>query len=888
MKRMFLIDGSNQAFRAYFALPPMHNPAGEPTNALYGFAQLFHNLIQAWKPDYCVVSFDRGKPFRNDIYPDYKGHRPDMPEDLRAQWPHFDALVEGFGFRAITVAGYEADDVLGTLATQFAGPDLHVMLVTGDRDFYQLVNDHVRVLDLMKDKEYGAAEVAERMGVGPELITDLRGLAGDSSDNIPGVPGVGDKTAAKLLAQYGSVEGVIENADQIKGKRGENIRAHIEDIVLSKQLATIYTEVDLGETLETLEPKGLQPDLLKPLFQRWNFNRLAQRILRTQKLVDTSVYRRIEDLDELEELAADLRKAGTFAFDTETTSLDPLVAELVGMSFAWSPTDAVYLPFGHTEVDDDEEQLTWAQVAPVIKPILEDATLGKVGSNLKYDLKVCRRAGIELGGIAGDTMLLDYVLAAHERSHGLDTLAERYLHHKMTSFQVVSKKESRTFAQVPLDEATHYAAEDAQIAWQVHDKLHPDLDDGMKWIYERVELPLLSVLADLETRGIALDEDRLGEIRGEVEAQVKDAEQRCYDIVGRDFKIGSVPELRQILFEEQGFTPGKKTKTGYSTDSSVLEKLVGQRDPDLPAAILRWRELTKLLSTYLKKLPKEVHPSDGRIHTSFNQAVAATGRLSSVDPNLQNIPIRTDEGRRIREAFVPAGGHVFLSCDYSQVELRVLAHVTGSSTLQEAFRSGVDIHRRTASEVFGVPLDEVTPGLRNAAKGVNYGLLYGQTAFGLAASQGISRDQAREYMEEYFSRMPEVEGWINATRNQAKKDGFVRTLYGRRRLLPTIHSKQWNLRAAAEREAVNTVIQGTAADIMKIALIAVHERLRADGHQARVLLQVHDELLLEVPHDEVDEVTKLVVDEMARAGSNLDVPLEVNAATGNNWREAHG
>ncbi|MFK7931042.1 MAG: DNA polymerase I [Myxococcota bacterium] len=888
MKRMLLTEGSNQAFRAYFAHPPMHNPSGEPTNALYGFAQLFHNLMQQHQPDYCVVSFDRGKPFRNDIFPDYKGHRPDMPEDLRAQWPHFDALVEGFGFRAITIPGYEADDVLGTLATRFASDDLQVMLVTGDRDFYQLVNDNVRVLDLMKDKEYGAEEVKERMGVGPDLITDLRGLAGDSSDNIPGVPGIGDKTAAKLLDLYGSAEGVMENADKIKGKRGENIRAHFDDIVLSKQLATIYTEVELDETLETLEPRGIQSDALTPLFERWNFNRLARRILRTEKLVDTSVYRSITTEEELQALATDLRAAGTFGFDTETTSLDPLVAELVGMSFAWSSKDAVYLPFAHTAVEDGEAQLTWEQVKPVIAPLLEDASLGKVGSNLKYDLKVCRRAGVELRGIAGDTMLLDYVLAAHERSHGLETLADRYLHHKMTSFQAVSKKETRTFAEVPLDEATHYAAEDAQVAYQVHQKLAPGLDDGMRWIYERVELPLLSVLADLETLGIGLDEAVLGVNAKQVKASVKEAQQRCYDIVGREFKIGSVPELRKILFEEQGFEPGKKTKTGFSTDSSVLEKLSGQRDPDLPAAILRWRELTKLLSTYLLKLPKEVHPTDGRIHTSFNQAVAATGRLSSVDPNLQNIPIRTEEGRRIREAFVPAEGHTFLSCDYSQVELRILAHVTGSPALQDAFKSGVDIHRRTASEVFGVPLDDVTDGLRSAAKGVNYGLLYGQTAFGLAATQGISRDQARQYMEDYFSRMPEVEGWINSTRAQAKKDGFVRTLHGRRRLLPTIHSKQWNLRAAAEREAVNTVIQGTAADIMKIALIAVHRRLRDEGLAARVLLQVHDELLLEVPHAEIDSVKTLVIEEMARAGSNLAVPLEVNAATGENWREAHG
>lgn len=880
---MFLVDGSNHAFRAYFALPPMHAPDGFPTNALYGFTTLFAKLVRTWKPDYVVVCFDKGKPFRNDLYPDYKGHRPDMPDDLRAQWPHFPELVEGFGFRAITKQGFEADDVIGTLATRYAGPDLQVMLVTGDRDFYQLVGDHIRVLDLMKDQEFGPEEVVEKMGVGPDRITDLRGLAGDKSDNIPGVPGIGDKTAAKLLETYDTVEGVLENADKIKGKRGENIRAHKDDIVLSKQLATIYTEVPLDEDLDSLAPRGMQVEELKPLFDKWNFGKVARKLLHTGPEVDTSVYRAVTTREDLDALVASLKGGAPFGFDTETTSLDPLKAELVGMSFAWSKTDAVYVPMRHTEGD----QLDPDTIIEALRPVLEDASLGKVGSNLKYDLVVCRRAGIDLAGITGDTLLLDYVVAAHERSHSLDTLANRYLSHKMTSYQTVSKGELRLFDAVPIDEATHYAAEDAQVAWQLHERLEPMLDDGMRHVYAEIELPLVPILADMETRGILLDQERLGEIRDEVAAGVSEAEARCHEIVGREFNVGSVPELRTILFEELGYEPLKKTKTGFSTDSSVLERLTGLRDPDLPAAILAWRELTKLKSTYLDKLPEVVHPSDGRIHTSFNQAVAATGRLSSVDPNLQNIPIRTEEGRRIREAFVPAEGHVFLSCDYSQVELRILAHVTGSSTLQDAFRSDVDIHRRTASEVFGVPLDEVTSGLRNAAKAVNYGLLYGQTAFGLAASQGISRDEARRYMEEYFSRMPEVEGWIKHTRQQAKKEGHVRTLYGRKRILPTINAKQWNLRASAEREAVNTIIQGTAADIMKLAMLGVHRRLRAEGRAARMLLQVHDELLLEVPHDEVDEVTALVVAEMTGA-AQLDVPLEVNAATGANWRQAHG
>lgn len=893
MKRMFLVDGSNHAFRAYFALPPMHAPDGFPTHALYGFTTLFAKLIRTHRPDYVVVCFDKGKPFRNELYPDYKGHRPDMPEDLRAQWPHFGSLVEGFGFRSITVEGFEADDVIGTLAKRFAGPDLEVRLVTGDKDFYQLVNEHVRVMDLMKDLEFGADEVEAKMGVGPDRITDLRGLAGDSSDNIPGVPGIGDKTAAKLLATYGSLEGVLEAAPDIKGKRGENIRNHADDAVLSKKLATIYTEVPLDEDLDSLAPKGLQVDELKELFDKWNFGQVARKLLRTGPEVDTSVYRLVTTPDDLEALVADLRAAELVSFDVETTSLDPLVGEIVGLSFAWSKTDAVYVPVAHGASQQLDltaapiEQLDRATALSALGPVLADPDVPKTGADLKPKRVLLRRAGVELAGVVGDAVLLDYIVAAHERSHSLPTLATRYLHHKMTVYEEERGAKRRNFDRMPPDEALHYAAEAAQVAWQVHQRLRPTFDEGLAWILDKIELPMQAVLADCETLGILLDEPTLDAIRVEVGGWVEEAEAECHEIVGRSFNVGSVPELRTILFEELGYEPVKRTKTGYSTDSSVLERLAGQREPDLPAAILKWRELSKLLSTYLVKLPTYVHPSDGRIHTTFSQTVAPTGRLSSNDPNLQNIPIRSEQGRRIREAFVPAEGHVFLSCDYSQVELRILAHVSDSPTLKEAFSSGDDIHRRTASEVFDVPLDEVTSGLRNAAKAVNYGLLYGQTAFGLASTQGISRAEAQRYMEEYFSRMPEVEGWIEATKRQAHDEGCVRTLYGRKRILPGISSKRWPIRAAAEREAVNTVIQGTAADIMKLAMLAVHRRLRADDLQARILLQVHDELLLEVPAGEVDVVRALVIEEMSGA-AQLSVPLEVNAATGANWREAHG
>jgi len=882
MKRMFLIDGSNHAFRVYFGMPPMHAPDGTPTHALYGFTTLLSQMHSGYRPDYVAVCFDKGRTFRNDLFADYKGHRPEMPDDLRAQWPELPGLVEAFGFRSLIVPGFEADDVIGTLARRFAGPELQVMLVTGDRDYYQLVDENIRVLDLMKDLEIGPGEVPGIMGVPPDRIVDLRGLSGDKSDNIPGVPQVGDKTAAGWINTYGDLEQVITNASKIGGKRGANLQEFADQARLSKTLATIRLDVPLDLTLDDLAPRGLQERDLEERFDKWNFGKVARKLLRSGPQVDTSVYRAITTPEQLAELRSALEAAGRFGFDTETTSLDPLQAELVGLSFAWSPTDAVYVPVGHAQ----GEQLDRAEVLASLGPLIGRDDLGKIGSNLKYDLVVCRRAGVELRGIVGDTLLLDYVLAAHERSHGLDALAERHLTHKMTTFQQVSEGETRSFADVPIDRATHYAAEDAQVALQVHDKLAPNLDEGTRHVYERIELPLIGVLADMETRGILIDVERLAQIRDEVAERVVVAERACHDIVGRSFNVGSVKELREILFDELGYETGKKTKTGFSTDSSVLEKLVGQRDPDLPAAVLQWRELTKLLSTYLDKLPTFVHPTDGRIHTSFNQAVAATGRLSSVNPNLQNIPVRMEEGRRIREAFVPAAGHVFLSCDYSQVELRILAHVCGSETLREAFASGDDIHRLTASRVFGEPLSEVTPALRDAAKAINYGLLYGMSAFRLARDLGVSRTEAQRYMDDYFARMPEVQGWIEQTREDARRDGLVTTLFGRRRLLPGLNSKRWNERAAAEREAVNTVVQGTAADIMKLAMLNVHRRLRDEGLGARMLLQVHDELLLEVPHAEIDQARALVVQEM-RGAADLTVPLEVNAAVGQTWREAH-
>ena len=887
MAKLYLVDGSYHAFRVQFALPPMHSSSGHPTRVLYGFTTMLARLVRTLRPDYCAVAFDVGKTFRHERYPEYKGHRPDMPEDLRMQWPELPGLAEAFGLTALAVPGYEADDVLGTLAKRFAGPDLDVVLVTSDKDYGQLVGPHVQMFDPMKNQHIGPAEVQERWGVEPHRVPDALGLVGDSSDNIPGVPGVGPKRASQYLGKFGTLEGVLRAAadKKIKGKTGANLVEHAEVALLSRELATIVTDVPAAMelSLDGLAPRGLQTDDLRERFDAWDFGKVARKLLGDPPKVDTQSYRTVDTEAALVELVDTLRRQPRVALDTESTSLDPLQADLVGLSFAWSATDAVYVPIGHTE----GQQVPRDRALELLAPLLEDPSVPKVGQNLKYDLAVLRRAGVELQGIVGDTMLLDYALLPHERRHGLDGLAQRHLAHEMVSYQEVSKREQLTFAEVSIDTATRYAAEDAQVTWMLDDKLTKRLDDGQRRIYEELELPLVPVLADMEARGIRLDVDALGIVRADLADRVDTLAARCHEIAGRPFNVNSRHELRDILFEELGYTPSKKVKDGWSTDSSVLDKLVGEHpDADLPATVLQYRHLSKLLGTYVEKLPEYV-AEDGRIHSSFNQAVAATGRLSSADPNMQNIPIRTWEGQRIRSCFVPADGHVFLSCDYSQVELRILAHLCEEQALVEAFRAGVDIHTRTASEVLGVPLDQVGLEERTAAKAINYGLLYGMGAFRLAGDLGISRKQAQAHMDTYFARMPGVKAWTEQVKREVRETGSSTTLFGRRRLIPGIHSRRWAERAGAERLALNTPVQGTAADIMKRAMIDVHRRLRSEGLAARVLLQVHDELLLEVPRGEEAAAEALVVDAM-RGAAELLVPLEVNAAFGEDWQQAHG
>ena len=906
--KMFLVDGSNHAFRVHFALPPMHAADGHPTRALYGFTTMFAKMLRVHKPDYVVVSFDTGKTFRHDMYTEYKGNRPPMPDDLAAQWPQLPALVEGFGYRCVAVDGYEADDVLATLALRFAGPDLDVFVVTGDKDFGQIVGDHIRILDLMKERELGPEEVEGKLGVPPGQVVDALALAGDSSDNIPGVPGIGMKTAAGYLKKYPDLESILEAASrgEIKGKRGQSLVDHADNARLSYRLATIATDVPIPLELADLESRGLQEESLRQLFDRYDFGKVARNLLPRRKVVDPKTFRAVTDRAGLDEVVGAIRDAGTFAYGFELDSPDPGRAEVVGVRLAWEVDGSAYVPirqqlpaeappapaqgslFG--DEDQPEPSATWSEgiaaeeLWRVIGPLLADPELPKIGHRVKHDYAVLERLGLPLRGVTGDTMLLDYCLFAHEKTHGLQAMAQRFLGHISRPYADIVDGRRMGMADLAPKKAARYACEDVVLCLMMYRRLEPRLSDGQRHVYNHIELPLIPVLAEMERVGIRLDLQRLEAQSAEVGARADAAEARCHELAGRPFNVNSRHELREILFEELGLPPSKKVKDGWSTDQSVLEKLMDQHE--LPGALLEHRSLKKLKSTYLDKLGSFV-ASDGRIHTSFNQAVAATGRLSSADPNLQNIPVRTEGGRRVRDCFVPEPGYRFLSCDYSQIELRVLAHYCGEPALIEAFTKGIDIHRRTASEVFGVPFDEVTGDQRTAAKAINFGLVYGMSAFRLAGDLAISREEATRYMEEYFGRLPLVQQWIEDRKVHARREGYVETLFGRRRVITGIHAQRFAERMAAEREAVNTFVQGTAADLVKMAMVRVVEALRESGSGARLLLQVHDELLLEVPEPELDTVSALVVERMEGVAS-LVVPLRVNSAIGDTWNEAHG
>jgi DNA polymerase-1 len=889
-EKLFLIDGSNHAFRVFFALPRM-TAGGFNTGALLGFANMLQKLENDYAPDDIVVVFDKGKSFRVHLYPDYKGHRPSMPEELREQWPHFSGLVEAWGYRSLVMEGYEADDIIGTLAYRFAGSDREVTIVTGDKDMQQLVQPNIRILDLMKDLWIDKEQVIEKFGVPPERVIDVMALAGDSSDNIPGVEGIGIKTATALIQTHGTLEDLLANADQIKGKRGENLREQKDMALLSKQLVTIVTDMDFDLTLEDLRAHTRDAAKLKELFVQWQFRTHLKNLElgadAAPSDIDRSHYRTIRTEADLQTAITAIRQAGHMAFDLETTSLDTLAADLVGVGLCWSNEDAVYIPLNHV-VDGRRapDQLTVETAREHLEPLLSDPTVTKTGQNLKYDQAVLINQGWAVAGITGDTMLADYLLEPERNRHGLDDLSLRYLGHSpITYADVTGDPDTVSFAQVPIDKATEYGAEDAHLAWLLDQKLTPALADrGLSAIYNDIEVPVARILAQMELHGIGINVEGLRSLSVELAERIAQSEQTIYGLAGREFTINSPKQLSVILFEERGLTPIKKTKTGFSTNADTLEQLAAV-DP-LPAEILQYRTLAKLKNTYVDTLPDTVSAISGRIHTSFHQAVTATGRLSSNSPNLQNIPIRSEDGRRIRDCFVPDPGHVFLSCDYSQVELRILAHYCGDGALVDAFRTGQDIHSRTASEVFGAPLDAVTSDERSAAKAINFGIVYGMSAFRLANDLRITRKEATAYLENYFARYPQVKRVQESLIAAAREKGHSETLWGRRRPIVDINASNGRDRAAAERIALNSPIQGSAADLIKLAMIAVDEVLAEAFPKVRILLQVHDELLIEVPDEQADDVASLVKSAMEGA-AELIVPLVVDTGLGNTWARAH-
>ena len=886
--RVYLLDGSNLAFRAFFAIRGLTSSRGEPTNALYGFVATLLKLIRDREPTHMAVVFDpKGGSFRNRMYPDYKGHRPDMPPELRTQFPLFEPLLNAMGITYLNVPDYEADDVIGTLATRF-GDDADVWMVTGDKDFQQLVTERVRIYDPKNDTEIGTEQVVERFGCPPEGVIEVLGLMGDSSDNIPGVPKVGLKKARAMVEKYGTIEGVYEHIDEIRGPAMQrNLAENRDQALLSRQLATIERQVPLELDLEDLAlvfPPLITPEL-RELFERFDFERMLSALGAQMQGLSRDGYELVTDTDGLDRMVERLCTAELLAFDTETTGLFPMEADLVGVSLCADDSLAFYVPVRH-DYPDCPPQLPLQQVVDALKPLLEDAAIPKVAQNAKFDVIVLRRVGIDVQGLIGDTMVADYLLQPTRRTHKLDVLALHHLQHEMIPFsEMVPDPKKDTFASVPLDRALDYAAEDAHVTLLLHRKLAPRLEEGgFGDLYRDVEVPLVGVLADMEEWGVGVDTDLLEAMGEEVGEAIERSRQRIYELAGREFNVNSPKQLGEVLFGELGLPVISKTKTGPSTDARVLNAL-SNRHP-LPAELLDYRERNKLKSTYLDVLPRLVNPSTGRIHTSYNQTVTATGRLSSSDPNLQNIPVRTEEGRKVRTAFVAPPGRVLMSVDYSQIELRVLAHLAGPGGFARAFADGADVHRRTAAEVFEVMEPLVIPEQRRIAKAVNFGIVYGQTAYGLSESLGISRAEARRIIERYNARYPELGAFRERVLEKARRTGSVTTLLDRHRPISDLLTSNRNVRMAAERAAINTPVQGSAADIIKVAMVRVRRRLAEDFPTCKMIMQVHDELVFEVEAGLLDDLREMVVEQMESA-ARIDVPLKVDVGVGPNWADAH-
>lgn len=921
MHDLILIDGSSYLYRAFHALPPFTTSRGEPTGAVLGVTNMLLKFLRDYPAKHTVVVFDApGKTFRDELFAEYKAHRPPMPDELRSQITPLLEIVSALGLPMLRIEGVEADDVIGTLALQASARGEQVLISTGDKDMCQLVNERIRLINTMSGSEYDRAAVKEKFDVWPEQIIDYLALVGDTSDNIPGIPKVGPKTAAKWLNTYGDIDTLVAHAAEVPGKVGENLRAGLDTLALSRKLATIRCDLDLTQAAADLRASPADTAKLKQWYERLEFRALLRSLQDPAASADEPAsqatqasysspqpqlglvvasdilnaprrYSLILDADAFDQWLGRLREAPLFAFDTETTSLDYMQAQIVGLSFCIEPGEAIYLPLAHRYVGAPK-QLDREQILTALKPLLESDAHAKVGHHLKYDAHVLANHGITLRGMRFDTMLESYVWNSVATRHDMDSVSERYLGIKPIAYEDVAGKGAKqiNFSEVDLERASEYAAEDADITLRLHRTLWPAIErePSLSSLYLRFEQPLIPVLLRMEHHGVLIDRTMLLEQSAQLTARAQELEAAAHEAAGGQFNLDSPKQLQAILFERMGIPVLRKTPKGQpSTAEDVLEELAETHE--LPRLILDYRSIAKLRSTYTEKLPSQINPVTGRVHTSYHQAVAQTGRLSSTDPNLQNIPIRTPEGRRIRQAFVAPPGHRLLAADYSQIELRIMAHLSGDRGLCDAFAQDRDVHQATAAEVFDTPIDQVTADQRRSAKAINFGLIYGMSAFGLARQLGIDRSAAQRYVELYFARYPGVKDYMDRTRRLAKENGFVETVFGRRLYLPDINSRNRALQQYAERSAINAPMQGTAADLIKLAMIAVDEWCEAEqGQPARLIMQVHDELVLEVAEAAVDRVRDAVRQRMIEAaGTALSVPLKVDVGVGGNWDEAH-
>ncbi len=925
MKTLLLVDGSSYLYRAFHAMPDLRNRQNEPTGAIQGVLNMLRRLHKEYPADYSACIFDaKGKTFRDDIYPEYKANRASMPDDLRAQVAPLHEAIKAMGWPLIMEEGVEADDVIGALAKQAEREGIRVIISTGDKDIAQLVNEHVTIVNTMSNEVLDIAGVTNKFGLPPERIVDYLILIGDTSDNVPGVEKVGPKTAVKWLTQYGTLENIVANADNISGVVGENLRKALPWLPTARKLITIRCDVGIQESLSDLAPRAVDKNKLAELFEHFDFKSWRRELdamggepIRTAPLImptssddlfaptsetintpptETTVdytpittrnYATILSEADLDVWLEKINQAKLVCFDTETTSLDPMTAKIVGMSFSVEAGTGDYLPLTH-DYFDAPEQLNFAATLAKVKPILEDPSIKKVGQNLKYDQHVLANHGVALKGIAHDTLLQSYVFESH-KTHNMDDLAMRHLGIKTISFDEVAGKGAKQvgFNQVTLEVASEYAAEDADITLQLHQAMYPvvQADEKLNFIYSEIEMPSREVLFTIERNGVLIDQGILNRQSNEIGMKLMDLEKQAFELAGQPFNLGSPKQLQEILFGKLGIKPTKKTPSGApSTDEDVLQELA--LDYPLPKVLLEYRGLAKLKSTYTDKLPKMINTQTGRVHTSYNQAVAITGRLASSDPNLQNIPVRTVEGRRIREAFIAPAGSVIVSADYSQIELRIMAHLSQDEGMLGAFANNEDIHRATAAEIFGCEREAVTNEQRRYAKVINFGLIYGMSAFGLAQNLNIERSAAQSYIERYFARYSGVRAYMQDTREVAKQKGYVETYFGRRLWVPEINSSNGMRRAGAERAAINAPMQGTAADLIKLAMIAVQNWISAQQLNTKLIMQVHDELVLEVPETELDLV-KTMLPQLMQNVAKLDVPLLAEVGVGSNWEAAH-